>query len=124
LVIDDDPGLCRLLTHCLQHANYRVVAATSGAGGLTLLDRYAIDLVILDLIMPHMDGFSTCAAIRARSAVAILVLSALTGQDVQTRVRRSGANAYLAKPPRLAELHRVIQALLGQHPACTCPRNG
>ena len=118
LVIDDDPGLCRLLAHSLEYANYTAVTATDGAAGLTLFDQHAIDLVILDLSMPHMDGFSICAAIRARSSVAILILSALTGQDVQARVKRSGADAYLAKPPRLAELHRVVQTLLGLHPAC------
>jgi DNA-binding response OmpR family regulator len=64
-------------------------------------------------MMPNFDGFLTCAAIRTGNLVSVLVLSSLTKRNTSDRVRRLGADVYLSKPVRLAELLRVVYDLLG-----------
>lgn len=112
LVVDDDGGLRQLLALCLRRANYNVVCAANGRTALDLFRQQPIQLIILDLMMPEMDGLAVCDAIRLCSRVPILMLSAQSDPEVQAQALRRGVSGYLCKPMRLEELHRVIHALL------------
>lgn len=111
-MVDDEPGLRLLLTQALRRDNYTVIEANNGAEALALFTQQPIHLVILDLMMPLLDGFTTCITLRQHSSVSILVLSAHAEPRVQQQARQCGANHCLKKPVRLAELQSAVQTLL------------
>ena len=76
LIIDDDLTLIDLLSHSLEKAGYKVLSATNGIDGLQMLYKNKVDLVILDVMMPRMDGWETCARIREISDVPVIMLTA------------------------------------------------
>src|SRR6266567_1530063 len=85
VVADDDPGLLRLMTRNLQLEGFDVLAASDGQQALELIENTAPDLVLLDVMMPKMDGFTVCSRVREFSAVLIIIVTA-RGQD-QDKVR-------------------------------------
>ena len=112
LTADDDPQLLRLMTRNLQLEGYEVLAASDGQQALEQIEHNALDLVLLDVMMPKMDGFSVCHRVRQFSAVPIIIVTA-RGQD-QDKVRGLdlGADDYLTKPFSVDELLARARAVL------------
>jgi two-component system phosphate regulon response regulator OmpR len=112
LVIDDDRKLCGLLSAYLGGSGFEVLTAHEADEGMRLLRSDHPDLVVLDVMLPGMDGFETCRAIRRASAVPIVMLTARG--DVTDRVvgLELGADDYMQKPFEPRELVARIQAIL------------
>ena len=98
LTIDDDPAITDLLSVLLTATGFDVIVANSGAEGLRLIKEQAPRLVVLDLMMPDMDGWQVCRAVRAFSSVPILVLSALDEPSIVASILDLGADDFLVKP--------------------------
>ncbi|HYX49120.1 MAG TPA: response regulator transcription factor [Ktedonobacteraceae bacterium] len=109
---DDDPQLLRLITRNLQLEGYDVLAASDGQQALELIENNAPDLVLLDVMMPRMDGFTVCYRVREFSSVPIIIITA-RGQD-QDKVRGLdlGADDYLTKPFSVDELLARVRAVI------------
>jgi DNA-binding response OmpR family regulator len=98
LIIDDDLAMTELLSVFLKAAGYEPLAANSGGEGLRLLRESPPRLVILDLMMPDMDGWQVCKAAREFTSVPILILSALDEPSIVASVLDTGADDFLTKP--------------------------
>jgi two-component system, OmpR family, response regulator MprA len=113
LVVDDDPDVRDSLARALRHAGYSVTTAVHGADALDWLARSPADLIVLDVLMPMVDGFDTCRRLRQRGhAVPVLVLTARDAVDDRVTGLEAGADDYLVKPFALRELLARIRALL------------
>jgi two-component system KDP operon response regulator KdpE len=112
LAIDDDYLVLRLIQHSMEKLGYEVTTAQDGATGLQKLHEVKPHLVILDLMMPHMDGWETCRSIRAISKVPIIILSARGSQQDILKGLKMGADDYLVKPFYPEELQARIEAVL------------
>jgi two-component system KDP operon response regulator KdpE len=112
LVIDDDKFLLKLIQRLLQPEGYSVFAATSGEEGLALFHQVAPDLVILDVMMPDLDGWEICRRLRETSAVPIIFLTAMNSEQNMVDGLVGGADDYLAKPFSAPELKARVAALL------------
>jgi two-component system, OmpR family, phosphate regulon response regulator OmpR len=112
LLIEDDVRLAEMVHDYLGAAGFRVDRAANGSGGLTLAARNQFDAVILDLMLPDMDGLDVCRALRARGSVPILMLTARG--DAMDRVigLEIGADDYLPKPFEPRELLARLRAIL------------
>ncbi|MEO8970292.1 MAG: response regulator transcription factor [Ktedonobacteraceae bacterium] len=112
LTADDDPQLLRLITRTLQLEGYEVLSASDGQQALSLIENNAPDAVLLDVMMPRMDGFTVCQRVREFSLVPIIIVTA-RGQD-QDKIRGLdlGADDYLTKPFSLDELLARVRAVL------------
>ncbi len=112
LVVDDDAYVCRSLAEILQEEGYAVVTAQDGSTALRLLYAERPNLVILDVMMPDMDGWEVCRRIRELTDIPVLMLTA-RGQ-VKDRVKGLdlGADDYLVKPVALEELRARVRAAL------------
>jgi len=112
LIIDDDEKLNRLLTDYLSKMGFTVLTATLPSAGLEKLEEETPDLVILDVMLPEMDGFEVCRTIRQSSSVPVVMLTARG--EVMDRVvgLEIGADDYLPKPFEPRELVARIQAIL------------
>ena len=97
-VIDDDSAVTDLLSVLLNTQGFQVWVTNSSSEGLTQIREKAPDLVILDLMMPEIDGWEVCKAVRAFSDVPIIVLSALNDPSMVASVLDAGADDYLTKP--------------------------
>ena len=118
LIVDDDADIQRILTLRLQQDGYRVARALTGAEALSATQKQTFDLIILDLLLPDIDGFAVLAALRARSATAmtpILLLSARDSPQQKVRGLQLGADDYITKPFSPAELQARIRATLRRH---------
>src|SRR6202165_6009107 len=112
LAADDDPQLLRLMTRNLQLEGYDVLGVSDGQQALELIENNAPDLVLLDVMMPKLDGFTVCYRVREFSSVPIIIVTA-RGQD-QDKVRGLdlGADDYLTKPFSVDELLARVRAVL------------
>jgi signal transduction histidine kinase len=114
LLVDDDRRNRTLLRDYLE-SRYRVLEAESGRGGLEVLEREPVDLVLLDVMMPEMSGFDTCRLIRERGGegfLPVLLLTALSEQDDRNAGLSAGADDFLTKPVDRRELLLRVQAFL------------
>ena len=109
---DDDPQLLRLVTRNLEFEEYEVLPASDGQQALEQVEAHSPDLVLLDVMMPRMDGFTVCSRVREFSLVPIIIVTA-RGQD-QDKVRGLdlGADDYLTKPFSVDELLARVRAVL------------
>jgi DNA-binding response OmpR family regulator len=109
---DDDPQLLRLMTRNLEFEGYEVLPASDGQQALAEIESHVPDLVLLDVMMPKMDGFTVCHRVREFSSVPIIIVTA-RGQD-QDKVRGLdlGADDYLTKPFSVDELLARVRAVL------------
>ncbi|MEA4909560.1 MAG: response regulator transcription factor [Chloroflexi bacterium] len=98
LVIDDDPAMTELLRLVLEPASFTVITANTGPDGISLAHSEAPDVVILDLMMPDIDGWQVCKAIREFSSMPILILSALDSPGIVAEALNAGADDFLIKP--------------------------
>jgi two-component system, OmpR family, response regulator MprA len=113
LVVDDDPDVRDSLERALRYAGYAVTTAVHGADALDALARSPVDLIVLDVQMPMVDGFDACRRIRGRGdATPILVLTARNAVDDRVTGLEVGADDYLVKPFALRELQARVRALL------------
>lgn len=113
LVVEDDTLLAAGLTSALTRADYKVTHAGDGRMALASLDAWDIDLLILDLGLPDMDGLDVLRTLRSRKlAVPVLVLTARDGIEQQVAALDAGADDYMEKPFDLRELQARVRALL------------
>lgn len=112
LVVDDEPPIVRLVKAKLQADGYEVMTASNGAEALKAIEQQRPDLIVLDLMMPTMDGFETLRRVRATSQIPVLMLTARTSDADKLRGLNSGADDYLTKPFNPDELSARIRAIL------------
>jgi two-component system response regulator MprA len=113
LVVDDDRDVRDSLRRALGYEGYAVATATNGAEALSAIAHAPVDLVILDVLMPMLDGLDTCRALRGRGdATPVLVLTARDAIDDRVAGLEAGADDYLVKPFALRELVARVNALL------------
>ncbi|WP_328470527.1 response regulator [Actinoplanes sp. NBC_00393] len=115
LVVDDDEGVRELIAFLLQRAGYRAVTATDGPEALRIFTDTRPDLVILDMVMPGLDGVSVCERIRADAATAAMPVVMMSGRATKTEIASafaSGAVEYLDKPVHPGELISLLRMLL------------
>jgi DNA-binding response OmpR family regulator len=112
LVIDDDASLLGLLTEHLSRTGYHVITAASGTTGLQMFFDHHPDIVILDVMMPGMDGWTVCEHLRETSDVPIIMLSAKGEEQDRLRGFRLGVDDYVVKPFSFAELVARVGAIL------------
>jgi len=112
LVVDDDAHILELVTHFLQGAGYEVVTASTGHGALEEAARQPFDLVVLDVLLPGVDGREVCRRLRREGSVPVLMLTALGEIQHKLQGFDAGADDYLAKPFEPVELVARVRALL------------
>jgi DNA-binding response OmpR family regulator len=112
LVIDDDIGMTELLSLLLAPASSEILTANSGQDGIELVKKHSPDIVILDLMMPEMNGWSVCKEIRETSDVPILILSAMDSPGAVAQALDVGADDYLVKPVSSSTLIAHLNKLL------------
>jgi adenylate cyclase len=113
LVVDDQPANIRLLEAILAPRGYDVLAASSGEEALAAIDDSVVDLVLLDIVMPGMDGYQVCRAIRERPATAYLpvVMVTASGDEQKIKALEAGADDFLTKPINKSELLARVASL-------------
>lgn len=112
LAIDDDYLVLRLIQYSMERVGYEVITATNGLNGIELFHQKQPHLVILDLMMPKMDGWETCRSLRNISKVPIIILSARGSQQDVLKGLKMGADDYLVKPFYPEELQARVEAVL------------
>ena len=124
LFVEDDDQIRLALTMALEDEGYRVREAADGAAGLAAFAEREADLVLLDLRLPDMSGFDVCRALRARSIVPIIIITAQTDTYDLVAGLEAGADDYVTKPVVAKELAARIRALLRrvQLQGSTAPR--
>ncbi|UBU11503.1 response regulator transcription factor [Nonomuraea gerenzanensis] len=115
LVVDDEPQMTAIVAFALETQGFTVYTAHDGATALNVLRTREVDLVVLDVLMPALDGLTLCERIRARSDVPIMLLTALAQhEDVIAGLER-GADDYVTKPFHPREVALRAQALVRRH---------
>jgi len=112
LVVEDEPDTMFLLKHILRSAGYNVLGASGGQEALKKFSEVKPNLVLLDLMMPGMDGWETYRYLRQMSDVPVMILSAVSNKDDVVRALRSGVDDYLTKPFVNAEVIARVEAIL------------
>jgi len=112
LLVDDEDAIQKLLSFPLQKDGYRVVEARDGETALRRFDEEAVDLVILDLALPKLDGLEVCRRLRAHSAVPIIMLTARDEEIDKVIGLEIGADDYITKPFSIREFRSRVRALL------------
>jgi len=112
LLVDDEDAVQKLLTYPLEREGYRVVSARDGQQALDLFASESPDLVVLDIMLPKIDGLEVCKRLRARSTVPIIMLTARDDELDKVVGLELGADDYMTKPFGLRELLSRVRALL------------
>lgn len=112
LVIEDDKDIQELMVEFLIAKDYRVDAVSNGVDGIKKFKENKYDLIILDIMMPNLDGFTTCKMIRQTSTVPIIFLTALTDESDQLKGFEMGCDDYITKPFSFNLLVKRVEALL------------
>jgi len=112
MVVDDEPPIVRLVRAKLQSDGYAVITASRGQEALALLEDERPDLIVLDLMMPGMDGFETLRHIREQGQIPVIMLTARAGDADKLRGLQGGADDYVTKPFNPDELSARIGAVL------------
>lgn len=112
LIIDDEPKIHRVVRGYLEQAGFRVVVAEDGQAGLIAFRHEKPDLVVLDLMLPVMDGFEVCRRVRRESTVPIIMLTARVDEVDKLLGLESGADDYVVKPFSPRELVARVRAVL------------
>ncbi|WP_199564207.1 DNA-binding response regulator [Shinella sp. WSJ-2] len=115
LIVDDSPEALGFLTEALEKTGFSVLIATSGASALNIVDRITPDIILLDAVMPGLDGFETCLKLktnRATSSVPVVFMTGLTETEHVVRALEAGGVDYLTKPINIDELRARIRVHL------------
>jgi DNA-binding response OmpR family regulator len=112
LAIDDDPAQIKLIEMTLSAANYQVISAVDGEQGVLLFHEKQPDLIVLDVMMPNMDGWEVCYRIRQTSTVPIIFLTARQTTDDKVSGLKIGADDYLVKPFHPSDLLVRVETVL------------
>jgi DNA-binding response OmpR family regulator len=120
LLVEDEDQLRRVMKDLLQREGYKVAEARDGIQALDEVDRFAPDVIILDLNLPGLDGYGVLAQLRSRPAtreIPVMVLTAKGDEDNEVRVFELGADDFVTKPFRARSLTARIEAVLGRRRA-------
>jgi DNA-binding response OmpR family regulator len=115
LIIDDDKELCALIKQSVAAENIDADCGSSGVDGLIMLEKNDYQLILLDVMMPGMDGFQTMEKIRQQSSIPILMLTSKNDSISKVRGLRSGADDYLTKPFDMDELIARVVSLIRRY---------
>jgi DNA-binding response OmpR family regulator len=112
LLVDDEDAVQKLLTYPLEHEGFRVLQARDGEEALQRFESEPVDLVVLDLMLPKLDGLEVCRRLRASSAVPIIMLTARDDELDKVVGLELGADDYITKPFSIREFRSRVRALL------------
>jgi DNA-binding response OmpR family regulator len=112
LIVEDNEELANLIETFLQRDGYHAVTATSGEAALQYLEEHAVELVLLDIMLPGIDGFAVCTQIRKKDNIPILIMSAKVDKEDKMNGFLLGADDYMEKPVDVDILSAKIAALL------------
>jgi DNA-binding response OmpR family regulator len=112
LLVDDEDSVQKLLTYPLEREGYRVIQARNGEEALERFDADAVDLIVLDLMLPRVDGLEVCRRVRASSSVPIIMLTARDDEVDKVLGLELGADDYITKPFSIREFRSRVRALL------------
>jgi DNA-binding response OmpR family regulator len=112
LLVDDEDAVQKLLTYPLEHEGFRVLQARDGEEALRRFEDEQVDLVVLDLMLPKLDGLEVCRRLRAKSAVPIIMLTARDDELDKVVGLELGADDYITKPFSIREFRSRVRALL------------
>lgn len=115
VIVDDEPHIVDMMSTFLTIKGYDVRGAYTGEGGLSLIHAERPDLVLLDLMLPDIDGFAVCTRLRATDDFArlpVVIVSARTDSASRARAEQAGADAYFTKPVAMPDLVRALDKLL------------
>lgn len=115
LLVDDSPDALGFLTEALEASGFSVLIATSGQAALSIVEKISPDLILLDAVMPQMDGFETCRKLKANPAVVqvpVIFMTGLTETEHVVHALESGGVDYLSKPINIDELRARIRVHL------------
>jgi DNA-binding response OmpR family regulator len=112
LLVDDEDAVQKLLTYPLEHEGFRVLQARDGEEALSCFGRERVDLVVLDVMLPKLDGLEVCRRLRASSAVPIIMLTARDDELDKVVGLELGADDYITKPFSIREFRSRVRALL------------
>ena len=112
LIVEDDFDIQELLLNFLQEAGYDVTVANDGVEALSVFTDNQFDLILLDIMLPKIDGFGVCELIRKQSQIPIIMLTALSGEEEQIRGLDLQVDDYITKPFSMPVLVRKIAAVL------------
>ncbi len=112
LLIDDDVQLCGLLTKFFSANGFRIEAVHDGGSGLAMAQQHKHDIVLLDIMMPILDGFAVLAHLRKRTTVPVIMLTARSADDDRIAGLETGADDYILKPFNPNELLARVRAVL------------
>jgi len=124
LLVEDEPGLVSVIVRGLSDAGMAVSVAADGSMGLDMALNHQFDIILLDIMLPGMNGIQVCKEIRKHNeSVAILMLTALNSTENIVTGLNSGADDYLAKPFKFAELEARIRTLVRRSKAGSTPKS-
>lgn len=112
LIVEDDLSIQELLHDFIQEAGYQVVLASDGVEAIAKYSKQHYDLILLDIMLPKIDGYGVCEVIRQKSNVPIIMLTALDGEENQIKGLDLQADDYITKPFSMPVLLRKIAAVL------------
>ena len=115
LVVDDDREIVKVLSKLLELEGYEVYGAYDGMEALEVLTRSQIHLILLDVMMPKLDGLSTLMEVRKRQNIPVMILSAKTEESDKVLGLSMGADDYVSKPFQTAELMARVRSLLRRY---------
>lgn len=112
LIIEDERPIQSVLRELLMDAGYEVTAASDGVEGLARFEREKFDLVLLDIMMPKLDGYGVCRAIREKGSTPIIMLTALDEEETQIKAFELRADDYITKPFSVKLVRLRVEAVL------------
>ncbi len=115
LVVDDEPDIYQLVRRFAEHEGYETTGASSGAEAVALCETRDFDLIIMDVMMPGMDGYAACEAIRKEKDIPVLMLSARDAEYDRLRGFDAGVDDYVTKPFSPKELMARVRVIMSRH---------
>lgn len=123
LIVEDEPRLREILCDYFRAKGAEPIPAENGKTALRYLEEHPADAVLLDILMPEVDGFSVCRTVRRNSSIPIIFLTALSDEDDKLLGYELGADDYVTKPYSMAVLYAKTMALIARNRGCV-GRNG